>query len=487
VSNSSCAPKWVICVTYLHSDRDITQLVRRKPQIIASSATLSKMIPNSNLAGKLAIRLLNQKQNVEYSMRPSLEDAGVVSETYHPQTQLYSQFLPYARENWLYHTIHLDRKSYSRIWPMWKKLVAGEVHIVRPPWTPEKSFEFGPTFVNYVLQTRQWNLIFVSLIHAKYSSIRNLRPIFELINMDKEEGIAFSRSIPGEQQLISFLQPFFTPKQWNSSEWNDNAPVLYAAAGHGYVDSVQFLLDPGVDVNLKGETYGTALHAACRFGHESIVKLLFENGADVHLQDMIHGTALNTACRNGHESIVKFLLGNGAEINLQGGCHGTALNAACAHGRENIVKLLLESGAEINLQGGIFGTAFNTACGNGHESIVKLLLGNGAEINLQGGDYGTALNAACERGHESIVKLLLGNGADINLQGGDYGTALNTACVNGHESIVKLLLKNGVDVNLQGGKYGSALASAREGVNRSSRGKIVKLLLEHGAIEKRDR
>jgi hypothetical protein len=420
-----------ICVTYLHSGRHITQLVPRQPQLIASSATLSKTIPDSNLAGKLAIRLLNQKRNVGHSMRPSLEDVGVLRKTYNPQAQSYNLFLPYVQEHWLPHTKQLDRKIHPRIWPLWKRLVTGDVPVARLPWTPEKSSDFGPAFINYIQETQQWNLIFVNLAYAKYSVIPNLRPIVDLINRKNLKRNAMSSRVTAdEEQLTRFLEQFkfsrhivaVDIRSANPPKVDPSCSLLHANVHYGYVDGVRLLLDHGVDVNLQHKNYGTALYRACDNGREEIVKLLLDNGAD---------------------------------FNLQCGQSGTSLYAACNYGYEKIVKLLLENGADANLQGGIYGTALNAACGYGYEKIVQLLLENGADVNLQGG--------------------------------GNHGTALNTACWHGHIKIVKLLLENGADVNLEGGEYGSALAWTRVGDKLSTLGKIEKLLLEHRAIDERNR
>jgi hypothetical protein len=122
-----------ICVTYLCSERHITQLVKQEPPlIIPSSNVLRTMLPH-NLAGQLALLLRGQRPDVRYNVRPSLEHAGVLSPPLHPETQLFNHFLSYAQEHWLYHTRQLNFKNYFRIWSLWKGLVAGEVPILRLP------------------------------------------------------------------------------------------------------------------------------------------------------------------------------------------------------------------------------------------------------------------------------------------------------------------------------------------------------------------
>jgi hypothetical protein len=163
----------IICVTYLNSERHISQLIPQKPQVAVSSAILRKAVPSSNLAGNLAIRLLSNKKDIHHSMRPSLEAAGALSSSFSSHDQLWNLFLPYAQDNWLYHTTQLCFTSHPRIWHLWKRLVTGEVEMVRLPWSPENSIELGPAFIDCVVDTHQWNLLFMSIGQAKGPALIN--------------------------------------------------------------------------------------------------------------------------------------------------------------------------------------------------------------------------------------------------------------------------------------------------------------------------
>jgi ankyrin repeat protein len=504
-----------ICVTYLNSERHISQLVKRKPQFIASSATLIQAIPSANIAGKMATRLLNSKEQITHRMRSSLEAAGALSSSFSSHDQSYNIFLPYAQENWLYHTTQLCRSTHPRIWHLWRRLVTGEVKTAQFPWSQEECIVFDPAFVDFVLKNHQWNLLFIFIGHAKGSqAMANLLPIYKYL---KEQVEVVEHSLvnsPEIRQVVQILEPYMRSngitKLWGTPALqvvarlglaecvhflltngaavdlqggSENETALLVACHEGHEAIVKLLLTNGAAVNFQGGSENeTALLVACHEGHEAIVKLLLTNGAEVDLQGDYPGKTLYTACSRGHEAIVMLLLKNGAEVKLQGGLYGTALQVACVYGQEEIVKRLLDNGAEVNLQGGRYDTALQVACVYGQEEIVKRLLDNGAEVNLQGGRYDTALQAACIYGHGTIVKLLLENGADVNLQGGRDGTALVAACGKGRTSIAKYLLENGADVNLQGGgKYDTALEAAKEHGDHD----IVKLLLEHGAKKKR--
>jgi ankyrin repeat protein len=418
----------IICVTYLNSESHTSQLIKQKPQLAISSAILREAVPSSNLAGKLAMRLLSSKKDITHSMRPSLEAVGALSSSFSSHDQLCNLFLRYAQENWVYHTTQLRRTIHPRIWHLWKRLVTGEVKTARLPWSLEEYLKLSPSFVDFVLKTKQGNLLLVCLGRANASALGDLTPMYNILKEQtkvQEHTLAESEET---RQLIQLFKICIGPERVNPSHLDD-CSALQVAIYMGFVECVPWLLENGLSVNFQNGYNGTALQVACRRNHEAIVKRLLEKGAEVNLQGGYYGTALQAAFTEGDEAIVKLLLENGADVNLQGGHHDSALIAACIEGNEANVKLLHEYGAAVNLEGGKYGTALQAACLEGnYEAVVKLLLENGAEVNLEGGEYGTALQAACLEGYEAIVKLLLENGADVNLQGGRYGSALQAAC-----------------------------------------------------------
>ena len=219
--------------------------------------------------------------------------------------------------------------------------------------------------------------------------------------------------------------------------WNDKpASALYYASFGGLVNTVEYLLSQGADVNVQGGHHRNALQVASTRGNDKIVELLLSNGADVNAEGGFYGNALQAASREGHDKIVELLLSKGADINAQGGRNGNALQAASGQGHDTIVELLLSKGADVNAQDGYYGNALQAASVEGHTKIVELLLSKGADVNTQGGHYGNALHGASRQGYDKIVELLLSKGADVNAQGGPYGNALQRALRQGHDKIV---------------------------------------------------
>jgi ankyrin repeat protein len=280
--------------------------------------------------------------------------------------------------------------------------------------------------------------------------------------------------------LSTWLRVYHPEKPWFCpfSKWvyGFGSPLYYASY-LGLYCVLTKLIDSGVDVNVQGGDFDTALQAASIAGHEQIVQRLLEGGADVNAFGGHFGTALQAASNAGHAQIVQRLLEQGAYANMQGGRFSTALMEASSGGHEQIVQRLLEGGANVNAFGGNFGTALQAASIAGHEQIVQRLLEGGANVNAFGGDFGTALQAASKAGHEQIVQRLLKGGANVNAFGGHSGTALQAASNAGHVQIVQWLLEWGADANMRDEYFGTALLEASSG----GHSKIVQLLLENRA------
>ena len=97
------------------------------------------------------------------------------------------------------------------------------------------------------------------------------------------------------------------------------------AAGKGFTDIAEMLLDAGVEVNAR---YGNGLTALMwAAGHtndvpvregEETVRRLLDRGADIALTDDRGWTALMIAAERGHKEIVTLLLSAGADPKARG-------------------------------------------------------------------------------------------------------------------------------------------------------------------------
>ncbi|KAJ7879081.1 ankyrin repeat-containing domain protein [Mycena olivaceomarginata] len=254
--------------------------------------------------------------------------------------------------------------------------------------------------------------------------------------------------------------------------------AFHAASGHGHTEIVRLLLEKGIDFNAKDGKGRTALEVACAEDHTDVVRLLLESGADANEKGAFLGTALQAASWVGNKEVVGLLLAHGADINAQGKYFGSALQAASSHGNTEITRILLERGADSNRRGGNYGSALAAASMNGHADPVRLLLEHGADVNInaQNNLFGTRAQAMRLREYDEAARFLLAKGADVSAQNEYLGSALQAASMNGHSEIVRLLLQNGADVNARGWGGGNALHIA----SSSGDMQLVRLLL-HGA------
>ena len=120
--------------------------------------------------------------------------------------------------------------------------------------------------------------------------------------------------------------------------------LLISASEKGNMSITKYLLDTGVDKNVRDEDNWTPLHWAVWGNNYEIVELLLEAGIDKNINTNF-GTALHIAARNGNNKIVKKLVEAGVDLNITVN-DNSALDCAVENGYPNIVKYLLDKGAE---------------------------------------------------------------------------------------------------------------------------------------------
>ncbi|KAI3652193.1 hypothetical protein MP228_003496 [Amoeboaphelidium protococcarum] len=128
---------------------------------------------------------------------------------------------------------------------------------------------------------------------------------------------------------------------------------------------------------------------------------------------------------------VKYFLKRGLDIHTQ---FDAAVRYAAACGHQDIVQYLYDNGAEISAWND---EALRSAVDNNDLEMVSLLVKLGADIHAQD-DY--ALRASAERGQHFLVDWLCDKGADLRACD-DY--ALRWSIRNGHTDVVRILLSHG--------------------------------------------
>ncbi|MEE6518112.1 hypothetical protein FKM82_028825 [Ascaphus truei] len=103
---------------------------------------------------------------------------------------------------------------------------------------------------------------------------------------------------------------------------------LREAANGNDLDTVQHLLDEGIDPCAADDKGRTALHFASCNGNDQIVSLLLDRGADPNQRDGLGNTPLHLAACTSHVSVITTLLRGGARVDALDRAGRTPLHLA---------------------------------------------------------------------------------------------------------------------------------------------------------------
>ena len=258
---------------------------------------------------------------------------------------------------------------------------------------------------------------------------------------------------------------------------------LHPVAAYGLVETVQFLLAQGVDVNSVSEWQGSALNPAAIFGHVEVVKLLLNNGAAAnaspgrngHLR-ALHCAMLNPKCETA-QAITQLLLDAGADIDsLTNVACRTPLFLAIEVGSTQMCQFLLAKGANVHSRDRKQRTCLHLASRTGNRAIVEVLLQYGADINALQSER-NALYCAAREGHQGVADVLLNFGGSAEAKVIQRAQALHYASRRGHTRTVRRLLQYGIDVVAVDVNRSTALPIAVQNGHED----VARLLLEHEA------
>lgn len=92
-----------------------------------------------------------------------------------------------------------------------------------------------------------------------------------------------------------------------NSSWSKGFSLLHGAAMQGYVNSLRFLINQGMNVNILSERGRTPLHYASKENQSESTQLLLDNGADQSIRDVTGKTALDYAKEHHSQNIISIL------------------------------------------------------------------------------------------------------------------------------------------------------------------------------------
>ena len=288
---------------------------------------------------------------------------------------------------------------------------------------------------------------------------------------------------------------------------------LFSAAGQGYTDIVQLLLDHGADPNAPeyNAPRGHALYEAVAGDHLETAKLLLDHGADPNAPVESSGNPLTQALgQDKNEEMINLLYQHGASADIgmyvllddipvvgellaadpglanYGGDYGVLCMAA-GFARKEIIEMLIRSGAELNrpwYANNYMGYAFRRRKGwklkwgpqDTHDDILDMLnlfFDHGADPNNANWHGVTYLHKLAAIGDVEKAALLLDRGAAIEAIDDEWcSTPLGWAARWGHRDMVVFLLEHGADPRGGGAEWATPLARAQKAGNED----IAKIL-----------
>jgi ankyrin repeat protein/energy-coupling factor transporter ATP-binding protein EcfA2 len=298
---------------------------------------------------------------------------------------------------------------------------------------------------------------------------------------------------------------------------NFSQELLTEAAVKGFTYVTAFILDTGVDINIRlhSTRYSHQQYAlvniASENGHISLLEFLLEKGADANTCIWDNSTPLHLACRQGNKECVVALLRSSASTNRSNKKGDTPLHEAVRSGNSEIVQILLRNDADPEVSNKDSDTPLHVACQVNNLTAVSHLMDRNSYMGNRNKNGDSPLDCAIRRGHTTLVKYILkaakASFVDLNTNrhtpvhlaanigdvlmldyllqvmpevnvctdGGD--TPLHIASLHGHADVIGFLLKKGADCN-RTNKHGNTalhLASVRGHIN------VMKTLLESNA------
>jgi ankyrin repeat protein len=220
-----------------------------------------------------------------------------------------------------------------------------------------------------------------------------------------------------------------------------NAPLVHIAAGEGYAELVQLLLDAAADPTEVDDDGQTALAIAERNDQKETAGILRASGGDASAK-IAPELALLIAARAGDAKGVQAALAQDANVNAQDSRRETLgmrpLMLAAANGHLEIVRQLLDAGADVNATDDIPGQQRPPGLAFAYRE------GGMEAVEHMGVTLGrTALMCAAEQGHVEIVTALISAGADLHAQDAVKETALTLAKEEKQKAVVAALLDAG--------------------------------------------
>ncbi|XP_070686549.1 ankyrin repeat, SAM and basic leucine zipper domain-containing protein 1 [Pempheris klunzingeri] len=190
----------------------------------------------------------------------------------------------------------------------------------------------------------------------------------------------------------------------------DNVSILKKAISKGDMETVEQLLDNGMDVETRLGFEWTPLMCAVNVANYDLAKLLLDRGACANFSKD-HYTVLMASCTASASEdkiarCVELLLSRNADPNAVDRSHKTCLMLASRDGYSKVINLLVSRGAKIDVQDSNGYTALSVAVRYGREEAVLKLLQLGADKTIRTEAGKSPADLAVLFKHTQIARIL---------------------------------------------------------------------------------
>jgi len=427
----------------------LVHMQQRGPRSMDSSSQPQVAIPTPMTSMPMLVKKFSRAWLPEALLPRSLNKMSVPANVLFPMHKASAQrsnFLGYARDNWLSCSRYLSLQS--KTGKLFSRMAMERNENWNTPWST-------PTHDSQVLSSPYIKEMHGDIVAADYQLER-----------------MFTYSVAnGHLPLLKLtLEQEDLPKNISKGillEHKD-LPALHLACRLGH-DNLLFDLARNGDVFATSHMSKTALHYAAEAGHLECVKQIIHLSNDhekafnavkfyVDQEDSESRTALHLAVMNGHEDVALFLVKDqGAKLTSAGTKKVSAVDLAWKHGHGHVLKSILELSDQTQL------AELQEIDGHGRSKLILAAIAGETnrvealcslcEVNAPDLGGMTAFAHASQRGHESVVRVLLRSvhfnlDTELQVESRGYGSALAVAAEAGHTSIVRFHLENDLIVQL---------------------------------------
>ena len=208
----------------------------------------------------------------------------------------------------------------------------------------------------------------------------------------------------------------------------------------GHADTVQVLLEAGVEPDEVDDDGRSALHHAATQGNLKVAYVLLRGKADSTLRDSIDWTPLHYAARKNQKEIVRLLVHQGVDLFVSDSDGWTSMHVAAMWSHVPVMDVLWEAAPDLLKKSSDDG---RTPLHFAKDEIrsTKWLLAHSIDVDATSDEGETTLMMSTSDGQDTVVELLLSHNASVTQRDNSQRTVLHHAAEWGHTKIAQKILE----------------------------------------------